>query len=752
MTIYKLNTIPKHGYSPTVVHLNEGEYDFTIGFQLDDGDSYFAGAGWDITLNIYKADGNVYSALIGEPGSETGYDTSEMEDGYFEVTIAEQMTSAPGKGVAEFVFTTGGGNRRTANIVWDVERSPLDMDGIESDSCVPYFEQQIAAAEEAAQAAAGSASDADDSADRAASAATSANTYAGRAEAAAESVEQYPRYAEAVRKIINSDDITVIPTFSGTGGTTPMTATTSEYVLVEHDDNTIGSGGPCLYRCYEGCGYISGSDINQGWLRSDGTYVFPVPDQGPLTANEVPLDDIFSVIASYVGNSAVQYTGNGYGTLYSETCTGNIDCSSFVCAVLQGIPYANSRYSLSENIIGDYVGPHYFPTIPVQSGRTHSLKVCKLAEWFAAHKQLFTIPSVRSVDILRPGDVIFSKIDGMSANASKAFYGMGHVAIVVKTYPRDGYALVAQSGGFTDSASPLHGYNIYSAQDLEDTGCRMTIIDVQKLVDIGYMKVFARPAYGRGKTQGKNITGNFFSGNSSGTNTKITEASETMQIIGYIVPKEPLKANTMYTLEIGGGNLPSYRDNGSFFLVRAYDPNGGGTAGDRNRMSYVSRKDHALSFSFVTESSVTAGSYLQLLVIPKYFPGSFTGGAEGMEISITSAALIEGAPCDTHRMRRLAITAGNNITLANRSYRMDGKCFVDIVADISSASAGDIVVGTFGSGFPGTRVKTYMIGFNGNQVVPVEITAAGVVKATVSTKDGNILRILGDFPGRATGS
>ena len=743
MTIYKLNTIPKHSYSPTVVHLNEGEYDFTIGFQLDDGDSYFAGAGWDITLNIYKADGNVYSALIGEPGSETGYDTSEMEDGYFEVTIAEQMTSAPGKGVAEFVFTTGGGNRRTANIVWDVERSPLDMDGIESDSCVPYFEQQIAAAEEAARAAAGSASDADDSADRAASAATSANTYAGRAETAAESVEQYPRYAEAVRKIINSDDITVIPTFSGTGGTTPMTATTSEYVLVEHDDNTIGSGGPCLYRCYEGCGYISGSDINQGWARSDGTYVFPVPDQGPLTANEVPLDDIFSVIASYVGNSAVQYTGNGYGTLYSETCTGNIDCSSFVCAVLQGIPYANSRYSLSENIIGDYVGPHYFPTIPVQSGRTHSLKVCKLAEWFAAHKQLFTIPSVRSVDVLRPGDVIFSKIDGMSANASKAFYGMGHVAIVVQTYPRDGLALVAQSGGFTADLTtyPTHTYNIDSMQELSDTGCRLTIIDIQKLVDIGYLKVFARPAYGAGKRQGTNITGNFVS-----SGLTISAASTSYQEIGWIVPSEALKANTFYSVEIAGTNIPSWIDNGCYAVIQCCYKSGSSDTYDsgQNRTTHLSVDRGVLKFSFVTEASIGSGAVIRLSVLAPNYSGN------AKTINIASVALIEGAPCDTHRMRRLAVTAGSDVTLSNRSYRMGGKCYLDIIADITNASTGAITVGTISTGFPGTRSTVQMVGFNGVNVVPVTVSATGVITATVSSKSGNTLKILGDLPVRAS--
>ena len=550
----------------------------------------------------------------------------------------------------------------------------------------------------------------------------------------------------AVRKIINSDDITVIPTFKGADGSVSMAETTSEYVLVEHDDSDIGSGGSCLYKHYEGYGYISQADLNFGWKRNDGTFVFPVPDQGQLTANDVPLDDIFATMATYIGNTAVQYTSDGQGTLFSETCSGKIDCSSFVCAILQGITYANSRYVRGENIPGSYIGPHYFPTISVQSGRTHSLKVCKLMEWFAAHKQLFSVPSERAVDILRPGDVIFSKVDNMSEKASLALFGVGHAAIVVQTYPRDGFALVAQSGSFSADTStyPEHNYNIYNMQDIADSGCRLGIIDIQKLVDVGYLKVFARPAYGSGKVHGTNITGNYVS-----SGLTISQASSTYQEIGWIVPSEALKPNTFYTLEIGGNDIPSWLDNGCYLVARCYYKDGGSNKYDsgKNQMTHVSTHGDSASggilrFSFVTESDIKGGAVIQLAVLA---PG-FTGTAK--TVGITSAALIEGAPCDTHRMRRLAITAGNNIALTNRSYRMDGKCFLDIVADISNASTGAITIGTLTTGFPGTRGTVQMVGFNGSNVIPVSIDSDGVVTATVTTKSGNIVKILGDFPGR----
>lgn len=79
---------------------------------------------------------------------------------------------------------------------------------------------------------------------------------------------------------------------------------------------------------------------------------------------------------------------------------------------------------------------------------------------------------------------------------------------------------------------------------------------------------------------------------------------------------------------------------------------------------------------------------------------------------------------------------------------MDGKCFLDIVADISNASTGAITIGTLTTGFPGTRGTVQMVGFNGTNVIPVSITSDGVVTATVTTKSGNIVKILGDFPGR----
>lgn len=157
MTVYRLNCIPHYEYAQTVVHLNQGEKGSKIGFVVHDGDTYIPFGAYDgagtITLNIYKADGTVYSELVGDvlPSDSSIYDTAEMEEGYFEVTLKEQMTAAAGRCIAEFIFVSGNVKRATANFIIDVERSPLDMDGVESESFVNYVEGNRQAALAATQ-------------------------------------------------------------------------------------------------------------------------------------------------------------------------------------------------------------------------------------------------------------------------------------------------------------------------------------------------------------------------------------------------------------------------------------------------------------------------------------------------------------------------------------------------------------------------------------------------------------------------
>lgn len=584
-----------------------------------------------------------------------------------------------------------------------------------------------------------------------------------------------PKLSSDVRDILgrigSSSDITVVPTFD------EATATTTEYVLVEHDgvhdDGFVGSGGPCLYRCWDGWGeraidYVW--DINQGNPRSNGTYIFPVPDQGELVASNPPMDDICKVIQSYIeqsrvtGNDQLKY--NNQATLYSEHTrisggTYNnkfgMDCSSFVCAVLQGVSFKNSRYNLgdsAENIMGSYVGPHFFPTVQKQSGRTNSLKAGKMAEWFAAHKQLFTYEHIggKPADILKPGDIFFTNLSAEQENSDElsdtSYFSIDHVGIVIQTFPRDGIILMAQCGACTDADNL--GYNLYKPQGEHTTClCNFVFLDVDKLYDLHFAQVFARPAYGAGRSKGQEITGGFRS-----KSVTIAAQSNTMTTFGYIAPSKGLKPNTIYTVEIEGTGLPSYKDNGSFLVVRCFDPTqeganeaaNGTTSGQAFKTSVNNGR---LSLTFVTDATVVKGMLIKLAVLPKDFdPG--THGS--FSTTITGAVLYEGPQGDGGMMERLGFARDETETngATNRSYVKNGICFVDIGVTLKgSARTGLITLGTFETNWPGTISDTVMYASNGANLVRITIGMDRSVKVNITNWGGTNIYIQGIIPVRA---
>lgn len=584
-----------------------------------------------------------------------------------------------------------------------------------------------------------------------------------------------PKLSSDVRDILgrigSSSDITVVPTFD------EATATTTEYVLVEHDgvhdDGFVGSGGPCLYRCWDGWGVRSINyvwDINQGNPRSNGTYIFPVPDQGELVASNPPMDDICKVIQSYIaqslvdGNDKLRY--NNQSTLYSEHTrisggTYNnkfgMDCSSFVCAVLQGVSFKNSRYNLGDsaaNIMGSYIGPHFFPTVQKQSGRTNSLKAGKMAEWFAAHKQLFTYEHIggKPADILKPGDIFFTNLSAEQESSDElsdtSYFSIDHVGIVIQTFPRDGIILMAQCGACTDADNL--GYNLYKPQGEHTTClCNFVFLDADKLYDLHFAQVFARPAYGAGRSKGQEITGGFRS-----KSVTIAAQSNDMTTFGYIAPSKGLKPNTIYTVEIEGTGLPSYKDNGSFLVIRCFDPTqeganeaaNGTTSGQAFKTSVNNGR---LSLTFVTDNTVEKGMLIKLAVLPKDFdPGTHSS----FSTTISGAVLYEGPQGDGGMMERLGFSRDQTETngATNRSYVKNGICFVDIGVTLKgSARTGLITLGTFETNWPGTISDTVMYASNGSNLVRITIGMDRSVKVNITNWGGTNIYIQGIIPVRA---
>lgn len=214
MIVYKLNTVPNYENAVQIVHANEGEFGGQWVFDIREGDTIFDQTSGvpEVTINILKADGNIYSNPVA---------LGMNESGRVIVDIKEQMTAAPGKALAELVFERTGTKKATANFIIDVERSPVNMGGHESESLISYVERNREAAENAtarANAAAASAESAVAAAANATAAAQAAQTAASNAQNVAntavdnvvhavENIEGMPQALQALASSLASTGI-----------------------------------------------------------------------------------------------------------------------------------------------------------------------------------------------------------------------------------------------------------------------------------------------------------------------------------------------------------------------------------------------------------------------------------------------------------------------------------------------------------------------------------------------------------------
>jgi hypothetical protein len=181
------------------------------------------------------------------------------------------------------------------------------------------------------------------------------------------------------------------------------------------------------------------------------------------------------IMQGYVGNSEIVY-GNS-NTMFDTTCNKQLDCSSFVSAILNGITYDNSRYSLGTDAanIAAYGGSGMLPNERLYSGQ--------IASWFAQHKQLFAIPDDTTTlnRLIQPGDLLFY---GPSAETNSV-YQIGHVVIVLANlYPEYRYAIIAQAGGAPETES-----------DLNSTNAKISIVSLATATALSRCRAIARPIY-----------------------------------------------------------------------------------------------------------------------------------------------------------------------------------------------------------------------------------------------------------------
>ena len=268
---------------------------------------------------------------------------------------------------------------------------------------------------------------------------------------------------------------------------TALASSTADKVLVLHDDSDWGTGGPCWFE-------KSAAWRTYGYKRSDGSFMYPIPDQALLAESNAPKEQLLDILNTWMENLNVHHGASYNNDLFSTQCTRDgdnlfeIDCSAFVSAILLGITYDNSRYVLGESadniekpFMGNYLGPSKSQYMP-----KGGLNASEMAMWFAQQKRLYELPldQEKVRDTLQFGDIIFGS---NSSSASRAYYNIEHVMFVLGVSGH--YVITAES---VSSVNPLEQQNLRAHYHVLtcDPSAGTGSIGPDK-----YFRVFARPDY-----------------------------------------------------------------------------------------------------------------------------------------------------------------------------------------------------------------------------------------------------------------
>lgn len=175
-----------------------------------------------------------------------------------------------------------------------------------------------------------------------------------------------------------------------------------------------------------------------------------------------------------------------------------MDCSDFVCAVLLGITYPNSRYVRgvsAKNIMTQHLGEMYTLSKPL-SGYTNKsqggLLSHQLAQYFAERGQLYQLPTdwKAAMELMEFGDIFFYHASS-GDDLGVTYHKINHCAIVLGT------AQTYKSGdipvGNVIVAESSSGYENFG----EGTACHIRPIPLNDILVNGKCSVIARPTYSK---------------------------------------------------------------------------------------------------------------------------------------------------------------------------------------------------------------------------------------------------------------
>ena len=251
-----------------------------------------------------------------------------------------------------------------------------------------------------------------------------------------------------------------------------MSNVTADKVLVLHNNSSYGDGGPCYFE-------VMDNVTENCYARKDGKKMCPMLDQAPLLTSAPPVEKMMGLMASYLENDALVYNLNSH-TLFDEETTNEIDCSSFVSAILNGISYYGSKYTTGTNRrickIASYA--------PVKTNIFGHLKSRQMAQYFAEHKWLHSMPTTYQMrNVLQFGDILFT--GSGSAEAENRYLKIDHVFFVLGIL-NNTYVIVAQCGSCPSEITKKNNTN--------DVG-KISMINLSNTNINTYVKAFARIPY-----------------------------------------------------------------------------------------------------------------------------------------------------------------------------------------------------------------------------------------------------------------
>lgn len=473
-------------------------------------------------------------------------------------------------------------------------------------------------------------------------------------------------------------------------------ATTANRILVLKNNSPYGDDGYCFFEVREN------EDIG-GYVRNDGSVVFPTPNQSLLTESNPPTKSIADVATSYYDRDNLKY-GNKE-TLFNTNVGTEIDCSAYVCAVLQGIDYDHSRYVSNSNVFSDYIGNNRLPSST--SDRTDALLTWELAQWFAERRQLYTLQSGEGAQKMQFGDILFFST-GLYPNR---YLGIDHCALIVETFP-DQTALILQAGL---EGTPHMSHN-------NNTVVKMSLIDVAHYVGQNLV-AFARPSYGVGSNKATRISSVFPHNAQEKT---ITEGST---LLTSLYLDAPLKPRTLYSLNLKG-NLVDYAVNKAYMYANIVQDDGISKNFIRWVQGEPSARDKALTIMGVTPAD--------LGINPRGVnirANGFTGASGTAQINY--AMLYEGVSYNDPSRIPYEMTSPIS-GFVNESYIYEDALYLKFRVPLGTLT-GEFEIATLSNPLDGYASEFFFSGFVGYvDCIPIRMSNGKLYAATATARNASL--------------